>query len=521
MSNALINALKNPSLFDHHCEGFNVLETHISWVILTGPFAYKIKKPMDFGFLNFTTLERRKHFCEEEFRLNQRLAPELYLEIVPIRGSEANPQLNGEGEIFEYAIKMAQFPQEGLMDRMLDGGQMNSAHVDRLADIIANFHRQIAVAPASSEFGQPAQVFAPMQQNFDQIRPMLDDKALLIQLDQLEAWAQTTFDRLQPVLAQRKAQGFIRECHGDIHLGNITYYKDDVVLFDCIEFNDEFRWIDVISDVAFLMMDLEDRKQSAFANRFFNRWLELSGDYDSVALLPFYKAYRAMVRAKISLFMMNSPGLDEESKANLLNRYRNYADLAESCLTIPNRFALVMHGYSGSGKTSISNQVVEELGAIRLRSDIERKRLAGLGEKDSSRASLNEGIYTPNATEATYHRLETLAEQLLAAGFSVVVDAANLQQTQRARFCTMIENAGVPGVLLSCQAAPETIRQWITKRSEAGQDASEATLEVFENQLKSAEPLSEEELTHTLIIKTSDEEEVSRLIARIKSRLGI
>ena len=259
MSQTLIAALQNPALYPHPVEQVRVIETHISWVLLTGQYAYKIKKPVNFGFLDFTDLAARKHFCEEELRLNQRLTEGLYLEVLPITGSEAAPQLGGEGPAIEYALKCREFPQNALLSEVQTRGELSSEHIDALAKQIAGFHLRTPQVPQDNPLGSAEAVMAPVRQNFEQIRPLLSDKADLLQLDALEAWAESSYDRLEALLQARKANGFIRECHGDIHLGNAALIDGQVVLFDCIEFNEPFRFTDVCADYAFLAMDLEDR----------------------------------------------------------------------------------------------------------------------------------------------------------------------------------------------------------------------------------------------------------------------
>ncbi|MEP3562346.1 MAG: hypothetical protein ABJN46_08535, partial [Marinobacter sp.] len=224
----LVKALQNPELYDHPVSDFQVIETHISQVLLTGDYAYKIKKPMDFGFLNFSTLERRKHFCEEELRLNRRLASELYLDVLPITGSPEQPVLGGEGEPFEYAIRMRQFDQSELFDKRQERGDLAPELLTSVARQTALFHDSLPPVPDDKPLGTPEAVYAAMQENFDQIRPLLDDKALLTQLDALEEWTRTTFERNRDLIAERRNNGLVRECHGDLHLANITVFNEQV-----------------------------------------------------------------------------------------------------------------------------------------------------------------------------------------------------------------------------------------------------------------------------------------------------
>jgi aminoglycoside phosphotransferase family enzyme/predicted kinase len=495
--------MQNPDLYDHPVDGFQVIETHISQVILTGDYAYKIKKPMDFGFLNFSTLDRRKHFCEEELRLNRRLADKLYLEVVPITGTPDNPILGGEGEAFEYAIKMRQFGQEHLFDRLQEQGKLTPEPLTDVARQVAAFHEQLPPVPDDKPLGTPEAVFAAMQENFDQIRPMIDDSDLLMQLDNLQAWTESTFERHRELIARRRESGMVRECHGDLHLANITRFEDAVTVFDCIEFNEPFRWIDVINDLAFLLMDLESRGESALANQVLNTYLEYRDDFEALPLLPLYKAYRAMVRAKIALFTMGNPGLTDAEKADLMQRYRAYAQLAEDYGTIPNHYLLATTGLSASGKTCVSAAMANELGLIRLRSDVERKRLHGLAPLDSSRSPTGGNLYTEEATEKTYQRLAELASHVLAAGFPVIVDAASLKQKERALLASIAEDLR---------------REWIRNRKG---DASEATEELLDAQQTWFEPLTAEEKSHTIHLHT-DQEHVAEAVAdRIRQHLGI
>ncbi|HSC83483.1 MAG TPA: AAA family ATPase [Pseudomonas sp.] len=517
MSQALITALQNPAIYPHPVDGFQVIETHISWVLLTGPFAYKIKKPMNFGFLDFTSLDARQHFCGEELRLNQRLTEGLYLEVLPISGSESIPQLGGNGPAIEYALKMRQFPQSQLLSAVQARGELTPAHIDALAVQIADFHKRTPVVPASHPLCSATAIVAPMRQNFEQIRPMLSAAADLQQLDALEAWTEANIARLEPLLAQRAGNGSIRECHGDIHLGNATLLDGQVVLFDCIEFNEPFRLIDIASDAAFLAMDLEDRGLKALAHRFVSAWLEHSGDYAALELLNLYKAYRALVRAKVALFSLAHQS-DEQQRSATLNQYRNYANLAESYSAIPSPFLAITTGVSAVGKSHVALRLVEALGAIRLRSDVERKRLFG-EQADNAKGALYDGIYSAEATQATYQRLHQLAENALHAGFPVVLDAAYLKREQRSAAWQVAEQNGAPFLILDCQAPQEVIAGWLQQRRAEGSDPSDATLEVVQAQQAKREALNDEEQAHSKRVDTHQAASLDSLIERIRQRL--
>ncbi|UTW09217.1 AAA family ATPase [Pseudomonas benzenivorans] len=517
MSQALIAALQNPALYPHPVDGFQVIETHISWVLLTGPYAYKVKKPVNFGFLDFTELAAREHFCNEELRLNQRLTQGLYLEVLPISGSEEAPQLSGEGPVIEYALKMRQFPQDQLLGEVQGRGELSESHIEALARQIAEFHLKAPQVPQAHELGSAQAVMAPVLQNFEQIRPLLSDPTDLQQLDALQAWAESSYARLMPLLDQRKAEGFIRECHGDIHLGNVTLLDGQVVLFDCIEFNEPFRLIDIISDAAFLAMDLEDRGLKCLSRRFVSTWLEYTGDYAALELLNFYKAYRAMVRGKVALFRLGQEQ-DAVQRAVILRQYRRYATLAESYSAIPTPFLAITHGVSAVGKSSVAMRLVEALGAVRLRSDVERKRLFG-EQPSGDQGQLSAGIYSQDASTATYQRLHQLAEIGLHAGFPVVIDATYLKQAQRKAAWQIAEANAVPFLILDCHAPQDVIASWLSQRQAAGIDPSDATLEVIQAQQASREPLSEDEQANSKRVDTHEGASLDSLVKQIRQRL--
>jgi len=515
VSQALIAALQNPALYPHPVDGFRIIETHISWVILTGTYAYKMKKPVDFGFLNFTDLAARKHYCEEELRLNQRMAPDLYLQVLPVTGSVEKPEIDGSGEPIEYLLKMREFPQTQLMAEVQARGELTDSHIDALAAQIASFHMSIPQVAADHPLNSAEAIVAPMRQNFEQIRPLLSEQADLQQLDAMMDWTETSITRLQPLLEQRSQQGFIRECHGDLHLGNATLIDDKVVLFDCIEFNEPFRLIDIASDAAFLAMDLEDRGLKCQARRFINGWLERTGDYAALELLHLYKAYRALVRAKVSLFRLHQEQ-DAVQRRVILRQYRSYANLAESYSAIPSRFLAITHGVSAVGKSQVALRLVEALGVIRLRSDVERKRLfaeqPGSSEPDA-------GLYGVEATDMTYQQLHGLASRALNAGFSVVIDATYLKRHHREAAWQVAESTGVPFLIIDCQAPEAVIAQWLQQRQAEGGDPSDATLEVVKAQQLSREPLTDSETLLSRRVDTPDAASLDQLLSAIRQRL--
>ncbi|TQV65002.1 MAG: AAA family ATPase [Halothiobacillaceae bacterium] len=467
-----------------------LIETHISSVILAGERAWKLKKPVDFGFLDFTDLNRRIHFCHEELRLNRALGGGLYLEVAEIRGTPEAPHFDGTGDLIEAAVVMRRFPDGAQLDEVLTREGLPLARMDELAERITAFHAAAPVVAMDSALGEPATVHVPMAQNFEQIEPLLDpaDSARHEQLERLRLWTEAAYARLGDTLAARKRNGFVRELHGDMHLGNMARVDGNIVIFDAIEFNDSFRWIDAMSELAFLLMDLEDRQLPAHACRLLNRYLERTGDYAGLELLRFYQAYRAMVRAKVALLGVAFGGTPEQV-AEARARYARYADLAETYTRTGSPRLLITHGFSGSGKSHAALILAESAGLIRIRSDIERQRLFPERGEDT----LFTGRYAPQATEQTYARLLKLAEDLIKSGFGVILDATYLKADPRQAARALTERLHVPFNILSMHCPEALLRQRLLARAKAGGDPSEATLDVLHAQLQGAEPLGDEE----------------------------
>lgn len=492
-----VESLLNPAAFPHPVNVIELLQTHISWVILTGEFAYKIKKPVDFGFLDFSTLERRQHFCNEELRLNGRLAPQLYLDVVPITGSVEHPQLGGAGEPFEYAVKMQQFSQDRLLATAITRDEIAEHHIDGLAEQVARFHGNIETALPCSDFGSIESVWQPIDENLRRLSTSHDDE-WTPRINRLEQWSAGELERLRSTLAQRKADGFIRECHGDMHLGNMILDGDDVVIFDGIEFNDNFRWIDVISEVAFVVMDLKDRGRPEFARRFLNTYLGHTGDYAGLAVLPFYETYRALVRAKVDQIRSEQGDLNPNDREAVIDECYHYISLAEQSTKPSQPTLYITHGLSGSGKTTGSQQLVDELGAIRIRSDVERKRLLGLSVGVRTNSTINADAYSEANSRRTYDRLASLSQAIVKTGYSVVVDATFLKRRDRDQFHRLAIDLAVPFVIVPFEEDVDSLKRRIQDRANSGNDASEATTAVLEQQLESIEPITTEEAEYIL-----------------------
>lgn len=489
----LLAALQSPDVYPHPVERVERIETHISTVLLAGAYAYKIKKPLDLGFLDFSTLEQRRFFCEEEIRLNRRLAPQIYERVVAFSGNPDQPVFDGTDPAFEYAVRMHRFDPGRTLDRLHEREGLSVQLIDTLTLRVADFHEAAEPAPQDSDYGSPETVRAPMEENFQQIRSLTEDPRALEMLETVEAWTRTRFDALVPRLEARRREGRIRECHGDMHLANMALVDDAPVLFDGIEFNADMRWIDVVNDLAFFTMDLHDRGAHGLAARVLNTWLEHTGDYAALPLLDFYQVYRAMVRAKVAAIRLGQEGLKAEETERQQAEFMAYLHLARD-FTQPRKQALfINHGFSGSGKTSISQPILEDLGAVRIRSDVERKRMAGLEARQRGDAAVGAGLYSRERSEHTYDRLAHLAGEILDAGHSVIVDATFLERTRRDRFAHIARGRGLPFVILDYQAPADLLRQWVQERTQANTDASDADLSVLEHQLRHHDPLGDDE----------------------------
>jgi aminoglycoside phosphotransferase family enzyme/gluconate kinase len=478
-------------------------ETHISWVLLTGEVAYKIKKPVDLGFLDFSTLALRQQACEDEVRLNRRLAEEFYLGVVPITGSPMAPRINAQGESFEYAVKMRQFPPEATLDRMDERGELGVAQIDQLATRLAQFHLAgCPSAPAESPWGEPDTIARPVAENFQLLNERLVSADDVRRLARLQSWCDAEHERLAPLMRERKNAGMVRECHGDLHLGNLAWVNGRLIIFDCIEFSPALRWIDVISEVAFCYMDLLHRQHRDLAFRFLNAWLEVSGDYRGVALLRYYTVYRAMVRAKVAA--LRAGQVAEGNAAADRDEAGVFLRLAEE-LTRPTPPQLwITHGLSGCGKTTLSQSVLQEHGMVRLRSDVERKRLAGMAASERSGSGIETGLYTQDASRRAYQHLASLTEILLDDGWPVIVDAAFLMRWQRDLFREIALRRELRFRILDIQVDHAMLRERIGLRAAQGSDASEADLRVLQHQIESEQPLCADELSKVTRMSGTD-----------------
>jgi aminoglycoside phosphotransferase family enzyme/predicted kinase len=493
-----------------------VIETHISWVLLAGGYAYKFKKALDLGFLDYSTLARRRHACAEELRLNRRTAPDLYIDVIAIGGTAQEPRVVADGPAIEYAVRMHRFAGAAQLDEALAHGGLSGADMVEAGSMIAAFHAGAARASSAGRYGSAASVRDPALQNFDQIQPLLADGEMRAALARLRAWTEVQFPRLQARMEERLQQGRVRECHGDLHLANMVRHGGRIVAFDCIEFNPMLRWIDVISDLAFVLMDLHHRGRADLARLLLDTYLERSGDFDGIRLLPFYLVYRAMVRAKVAAIRAAQAPASALQSASLRDDCRTHLLLAEALSRQPPPMLVFTHGVSGSGKTFASGALLQARDWIRVRADVERQRIAGAQAQTSSGAATGAGIYSQAVTAAVYARLAEVADSLLGGGSAVIVDATFLKRSQRDLLRGVAMRHGVPCVILAVEADPAVQASRIQARQAAGVDASEATVEVMRAQIAACEPLQEDEIAFSVRLDTRIRFDAEAVAARLE-----
>jgi uncharacterized protein len=507
--------LLKPSSFPHPVTQLRMRETHISWVILTGPFAYKIKKAVHLNFIDSTSLTQRQHLCEEELRLNHRLAPDLYLDIVSITNDVDGLHIDGKGPIVEYAVRMKQFDGSQELSTLLDHGEVTEREVSEFARDLGQFHMSAATAPCSSEFQHTQQLRNAVLGNLAVLLSHLETAKGLPAMGHLVDWTHDYLENSLVRLQMREHSGFVRECHGDLHARNIVRWQGRLTPFDCLEFDPNLRWIDVMNDVAFLVMDLaaHGRKDLAFA--FLNTYLATTGDYEGVSLLSFYAVYRALIRAMVdSLEAERDTAHHDEFRRRLEMRVATAAQFVNR----PTPTLIIMHGPSGSGKSWLSRQFIDQLEAVHVRSDLERKRLDNAHASDLREPGYEQGIYTSQVTYRTYARLIECAQNCLEGGVNTIVDATFLKIADRRMFHELATRQRVRYLIVSCTAERAILAQRIEKRRLARIDPSDADIDILDRQLQSMEPLDPGEQSHRVTVDTSQPDALSQALDAIRQR---
>ena len=326
---ALVKALSNPKAYPHNPKSVELVQTQISFVFLAGDYVYKVKKPVNFGFLDFTTLAKRRFYCDQEVVLNKRLCANIYVGVIPITKKGKSFLVEGSGKEVEYAVKMRPLPYQRMMDRMLQSDQVTPQMVEMVAKRLAEFHLKAEISEELANIGGLDTVTRNADENFSQVSSYVNQTITAKQYERIKNYTHSFLKKNAALFAKRVKEGRIRDCHGDLHAAHICFI-DGLCIFDCIEFNDRFRYIDVASEVAFLAMDLDFHRRPELSKHFSDAYVKASGDKELLQLLDFYKCYRAYVRGKVESFQLDDPHISEDQKAKKLAVARRYFELAES-----------------------------------------------------------------------------------------------------------------------------------------------------------------------------------------------
>ncbi|MCA1995329.1 MAG: AAA family ATPase, partial [Coleofasciculus sp. S288] len=496
---SLIEQMMQPGFYPHPVtEPIQLIQTHVSYVFLTGDYAYKVKKPVNFGFLDFSTLEKRQHFCLEELRMNQPIAPEIYLEVLAIAQEGETFVLAGKGQPVDYALKMCQFPQESLFINLFEQGKLTEAHMEELGRVAAQFHAKAPTNDYIRSFGEVSKIREAFDENYQQTEKYIGRPQTQQQFEETKHFSDTFFEQRQDLFTTRRENNWIRECHGDLHLRNICLWHDKIQLFDRIEFNEPFRFVDVMYDVGFAVMDLEARGRKDLGNAFLNTYVEQTGDWEGLQVLPLYLSRQAYVRAKVNSFLLDDPGVPEEAKQEAATVASDYYRLAWEYTKSQKGRLILMSGVSGSGKTTVARHLARNLGAIHLRSDAVRKHLAGIPLNQQGGAEL----YTPEMSEKTYNRLLELGVLLASQGFPVILDAKYDRQVFRENAISEAQSHQLPIQIIHCTAPEDVLRDRLSSRTN---DISDATANLLQSQLAAAESFTEAENTFVVTLDTTSD----------------
>ncbi len=512
---ALIQHMLASEFYPHPVQmPIQLMQTHASYVLMTGDFAYKLKKPVNFGFLDYSTVARRQHFCQEELRLNQRGAKELYLEVVAIVKIGDRYRFGTDGEIVDYAVKMVQFPQSSLLSNMFESGELKIADVEEMGRVVADFHAQAQTNEYIQSFGTIERIKESIDDNYRQTEKYIDRAQMQQQFTETKAYTDRFLSEYPELFLDRMTGGFIRECHGDLHLRNIcrclvphnpggslpaaSRWQGKILLFDCIEFNEPFRFVDTMYDVAFAVMDLEARGRKDFANRFLNTYAEQTGDWEGLQVLPMYLSRQAYVRAKVMSFLLDDPNVASAERAAATQTAGDYYHQAWEYTRDRQGRIIMLAGLSGSGKSTLGKRIAGELGGVHLRSDAVRKHLGGIPLLSKGDASL----YTPEMTDRTYGRLLELGGKLAAQGWTVILDAKYDRRSVRAAALDLATSGGIPLQILHCTAPVEVLRDRLIQRTG---DIADATVDLLASQQAAWEDFTAAERGYVTTVDTTQD----------------
>jgi uncharacterized protein len=495
----LIQQMLTPEFYPHPVTiPLKLMQTHASIVLLTGDFAYKLKKPVNFGFLDYSTLEKRRYFCQEELRLNQRGAKELYLDVISISKQSDRYYFGSDGEIVDYAVKMVQFPQEILFSNMLEVGTITTEHVEEMGRVVAKFHACAQTNRYITSFGTIDRIKQSIDDNYHQTEPYIGRAQTQRQFTETKAYTDLFLEKHPQLFCDRILGKFIRECHGDLHLRNICRWRDKIFLFDCIEFNQPFRYVDTMYDVAFVVMDLAARRRKDLANRFLNTYAEETGDWEGLQVLPLYLIRQAYVRAKVTSFLLDDPGISSEDCDVAAKMAGDYYHQAWEYARFQQGRIIMLAGLSGAGKSTLGKQIATELDGIQLRSDAVRKHLGGV----PLLAKGDDSLYTAEMTAKTYQLVLELGAKLALQGFTVVLDAKYDRVLLRVAVHDLAKTRGIPFQIVHCTAPEQVLRERLIHRIG---NIADATVDLLASQQAAWEDFTPEERGDVMTVDTTQD----------------
>ncbi len=479
-----------------------LLQTHISYVFLAGDHVYKVKKPVDFGFLDFSTPAKRCYYCRQEVLLNSRLCPDTYLGVVRIRQSGERIAIDGSGRVVEYAVHMRRLPAERMMDRLLAQGAVSAEMVERIAGRLAEFHRSADTSRRIAEYGDWAVRYA-WEENFRQWAPLVGQTITPEQDRVLRAFGQAFLARRRDLLHRRVDQLRIRDCHGDLR-SDAVCFVDGVCIFDCIDFSRRLRYTDVAGDVGFLAMDLDYRGRPDLARALVDRYVVTSGDADVAEVIDFYKCYRACVRGKVEGFLLDQAEVPAAAKRRARRAAQRYFELACGyAASLPPALLVTTCGLTATGKSTLARRLAQLTGAEVISSDVVRKALAGLQPSEHRFEPFRRGLYSPEATDRTYVALLEAARRALAEGRSVIADASFTRRTHRRWARRLALDTGAQFVCLEFRASRTAVRRRLARRLREGGDPSDARWEIYVAQKRTFQAPTEVPAERHLVVDSA------------------